>query len=110
MTELLTGIPAGVILALAVVVWIVASARITRLLTQDSFPPVVWLRMKWDDKTEGNGWNVLFHCHWCMSFWVTAAIGVWGFLSNLHWTWWILNVVLAASYISAFVVERDEVE
>lgn len=109
MTELLTGIPAGVILAVAVVVWIVSSARLTRLITQDTFPPVVWLRTKWDDKTDGNGWNTLFHCHWCMSFWVALAIGAWGYLSNLHWSWWIVNAVLAASYISACFVERDEV-
>jgi len=109
MTELLADIPAGVILTLAVVVWIVSSARLTRLLTQDSFPPVVWLRMKWDDKTDGSGWNTLFHCHWCMSLWVTAIIGAWGYLANLHWTWWVVNVVLAASYINAMIVERDEV-
>jgi len=110
MTELLTGIPAGVILIVAVLVWIVSSARLTRLLTQDDFPPVVWLRMKWDAKTDGTLWNKLFHCHWCMSFWTTAIVGAWGYLTNLHWTWWILNIVLAASYINAMIVERDEVE
>lgn len=108
MTELLADIPPGIILSIAAFVWIVSSARITRLITQDSFPPVVWLRIKWDDKTDGNGWNVLFHCHWCMSFWVTAIIGGWGYLSNLHWTWWIANITLAASYLSAMTVERDE--
>lgn len=111
MTELLADIPSGIILTVAVIVWIVSSARVTRLLTQDSFPPVVWFRMKWDDKTDGtrwDGWNVLFHCHWCLSFWVTAAIGAWGYLSNLHWSWWILNAALAASYLAAMTVERDE--
>jgi hypothetical protein len=44
-----------------------------------------------------------------MSFWVTAIVGAWGYLTNLHWTWWILNAFLAASYINAMIVERDEV-
>lgn len=99
----------ALVLVAAVLVGIVSSARLTRLLTQDSFPPVVWLRVKWDDKTDGNGWNVLFHCHWCMSFWTTLGVGAWGYLSELHESWWLVNGLLAASYVAAMIVERDEV-
>lgn len=94
----------------AAVVGIVSSARLTRLVTQDSFPPAAWLRIKWDEKTDGTSWNVLFHCHWCMSFWTTLPIGLWAYLSNLHISWWIFNAILAGSYLAAMVVERDEVE
>lgn len=109
MTELTANIPAGVVLAVAVVVWIASSARLTRLFTQDTFPPVVWARTKWDEYTEDTAWNTLLHCHWCLSVWVTPAVGAWGWLSNLHWTWWVFNFALAASYASAMIVERDEV-
>jgi len=95
---------------IAFVVGSLSAGRITRLLTQDSFPPAVWLRMKWDDKTDDNQWNVLMHCHWCLSFWVTAPIGLWAWLSNLHASWWVFNGILAATYVAAMVVERDEKE
>lgn len=95
-------------LFLAVVVGVVSSARLTRLITQDSFPPAVWVRMKWDDLTDDSQWNPLFHCHWCMSFWTTLPIGLWGWLSNFHVSWWVVNLLLAGSYLNAMLVERDE--
>lgn len=95
---------------IAFVVGSLSAGRITRLLTQDSFPPAVWLRMKWDDKTDDNQWNVLMHCHWCLSFWVTAPIGLWAWLSNLHTLWWVFNGIMAATYVAAMIVERDEKE
>lgn len=94
----------------AVIVGILSAARLTRLITQDSFPPAAWVRIKWDDLTDGTDWNVLFHCHWCMSFWVTLPIGLWGWLSNLHTSWWVFNGLIGASYVVAMVVERDEKE
>ena len=98
------------ILGVAALVGILSSARLTRLLTQDVWPPVVWLRIKWDDWTEDYGdWNKLFHCHWCMGPWTTAVIGAWGWASNLHWTWWAFNIWLAAAYLNSMIVERDEV-
>lgn len=97
------------IVAVAVVVGILSSARLNRLITQDSFPPSAWIRSKWDDRTDGTEWNKLFHCHWCMAPWTVLPIGLWGWLSDLHVTWWLFNVWLAASYVNAMIVERDEV-
>ena len=98
------------IVAVAVLTGILSSARLTRLLTQDEFPPAVWLRIKWDVLTEDNGWNKLFHCHWCMGPWTTAVVGLWGWLSDLHVSWWVFNIWLAAAYVNSMIVERDEVE
>jgi hypothetical protein len=95
-------------LFLAFVVGVISSARLTRLITQDSFPPAAWVRAKWDDRTDGSSWNDLFHCHWCMSFWTTLPIGLWGWLSNFHVSWWVVNILLAGSYLNAMLVERDE--
>lgn len=97
------------ILALAGVVGILSSARLTRLITQDVFPPAAWARSKWDNLTGDTDWRTLFHCHWCMAPWTTLAVGLWGYLSDLHISWWFFNVWLAASYIASMVVERDEV-
>jgi hypothetical protein len=99
-----------IVVLAAVIIGTLSAARLTRLVTQDSFPPAVWLRIKWDLLTEGSGWNVLFHCHWCMAPWMTLPIGVWGWLSDLHITWWAFNLWLAVSYLVAMIVERDEKE
>lgn len=98
-------------LVLAVLVAIVSSARLNRLLTQDYFPPTMWIRNKWDALTEDRfpDWNRLFHCHWCMSFWTTIPVVLWGWLSDLHISWWVVNGILAISYLNAMLVERDEI-
>lgn len=95
--------------ALAVGVGILSVGRLTRLITQDSFPPVVWLRMKWDAKTEGGGWNLLLHCHWCLAPWLVLPIGAWALLTDFHWSWWLFNGWLAIAYLTSMIVERDEV-
>lgn len=94
----------------AAIVGVFSIGRLTRLATQDTFPPSVWLRMKWDQITNDGPWSALAHCHWCLSVWITPAILLWGWLSELHWSWWIFNGWMAASYAAAMVVERDEVE
>lgn len=98
-----------------IVLWVVAfvvgslsAGRITRLIIHDTFPPIVWFRMKWDDKTDGNSWNTLFHCHWCLSFWVTLPIGLWAWFSHLDTAWWVFNGIMAASYVAPMIVERDQ--
>lgn len=95
---------------LAFIVGTLSVGRLTRLLTQDSFPPAVWLRIKLDDKTDDSAWNILMHCHWCLSIWVTAPIALWAWLSSLHTSWWVFNGIMAAAYVAAMVVERDEKE
>lgn len=98
------------IIALAVVVGVLSVGRLTRLVAQDSFPPSVWFRIKWDELTNDGPWSVLAHCHWCLTPWITIPIGLWGWLSDLHWSWWAFNVWLAVAYLAAIVVDRDEAE
>lgn len=93
---------------LAFVVGSLSAGRITRLIVHDDFPPSVWFRIKWDDKTDGSEWNKLFHCHWCLSFWITVPLGLWAWLSNLHTSWWVFNAIMAASYVVPMIVERDQ--
>lgn len=94
-------------IVLAAVVGIVSAARLTRLLTQDTYPPVVWLRVKYQDATDGTGWEDLVTCPYCASVWFMLAVGVWGWATNLQPAWWAFNGWMAAAYLAAMVVVRD---
>lgn len=98
------------VLATAVVVGLFSSARLTRLVVEDTFPPMVWLRVKWDTITNDGPWSLLAHCHWCLSLWMVIPIGLWGWLTELQTAWWVFNVWLAAGYVAGMIVERDEKE
>lgn len=104
------------------VVTVVSSSRITRLLTWDKFPPVLHVRdvyAEWTDKTDRRReWQVLAFCGYCMSFWVTAFVVLWGLLSGVFDDtargsalatdiWWYSNGILAASYLAALFMAHD---
>jgi hypothetical protein len=99
----------------AVVVGILSVARLTRLLTVDTWPPVVALRDWWDSKTsvvedgeEREGpWYALVSCPYCAAPWLTIPILAWAVLSDTHWTWWLFNGWLAVAYIAAIIVVKD---
>lgn len=111
-------IPDWLTVLLAVAVIILGPARLTRLMYHDEFPPMVWLRIKWDDLTDKPGklgqWNKLLHCPWCLSFWVTLACIAWLILAFniewLMWAWWVWWGALSAAYIGTMVIVRDEPE
>lgn len=101
--------------AFAVVV-ILASARLTRLVTFDHFPPVKWVREKYIEATDGSDWQLLGFCPYCASFWVTLAVLGSGVavgatdlpdLGVLAQAWWILMGSLGASYLAAMVMVHD---
>lgn len=91
----------------AFVIGVVSVARLTRLITQDTYPPVVWLRVWWEDLTDGTGWEKLATCPWCAAPYIAAAIGAWGWLTDFQTAWWVVNIWLAGSYLAAMVVIRD---
>lgn len=84
-----------------------ASARIARLIGFDSYPPVVWLRIKWDNATHNSDWNKLIHCGYCSTPYIAAADGGWGWVTHFQLAWWIVNIWLAASYAAAYIVSYD---
>lgn len=86
---------------------VVSSARITRLATHDAFPPIVWLRDKYADATDGTGWQLLAFCPYCASFWITAAVALIGYFTDFHEAWVLVNSIFAASYAAAILVARD---
>lgn len=94
--------------AAAALVGVLSSARLTRLLVSDDFPPIVWFRTKWDGLTNDGSWSKIVHCMWCASPYFSAMILAWGVLSHLHWTWWVFNGWMAGSYIASWIVFHDE--
>lgn len=99
----------AVFYGMAILVGIISTARITRLITQDTFPPSAWLRSRWDGLTEESPWNTLMHCHWCLAPWIIIPVAAWGFLADFNIWWWLVNGWLAASYLASIFVEHDEV-
>lgn len=96
-------------LAVALVT-ITSSARLARLATIDSFPPVKWLRDAYGAATDNKyllGWQELAYCPWCFSFWATLGVVLWGHLSGWCELWWVLNGALGGSYLAAILVAHD---
>ena len=112
-------LPDWFVVLLAIAVIVLGSARLTRVIWYDKFPPAAWLRAKWDDLTERPGtkrmqWNLLLHCPWCLSFWVALGcvgwfIGGW-YVEWIMWAWWVFWGTLAASYVGTIILVRDEPE
>lgn len=92
--------------AVALVV-VTSSARLTRLATVDKFPPVKWLREKYEDATDGTDWIWLALCGYCFSFWATLAVVLTGYFSDWHEVWWLINATFGASYLAAILMAND---
>lgn len=90
---------------------IVSSARLTRVVTFDVFPPTRWLRNAWGDLMDRasltRGYAILLSCQWCFSFWATLGVVLWGYYSDWDEVWWIVNGSLAASYLAAIFMTND---
>lgn len=101
----------------ASVVAVLGVYRLGRVIIYDSFPPAVWLRIKWDDLTYRNGeatsWNLLLHCPWCLLPWLMLGAGGWFALGwfvvpGLLWAWWLFWGWLALAGLASMVYVRDE--
>ena len=90
----------------AIVVGILSSARLTRLLVRDTWPPSVWVRLKWAEITKDGEWSDLVECPWCASQWITGAIMATALVTDLHPVWWVFNGWMAASLIVALVTKK----
>lgn len=92
----------------AVVVAVVGTARLTRLLVFDTYPPSAWVRARWDAITHDGPWSVLVHCGYCAAPWIGVITLAWGWASGLHWSWWLFYGFLTLAYLSATYVSWDE--
>lgn len=100
------------LILLTIAVAVLGVGRFVRAVVYDLFPPLVWWREKWTSWTDGTGWQLLFTCWWCLSFWVSAAcIGwwIWGlFVPWAAWAWWIFWGSFALGYLVPMLIVRDE--
>jgi hypothetical protein len=79
--------------------------RVTRLVQEDTFPPVEAARAAVMKRVSRDGAvEELFTCTWCMSVWVAAAV----FLARRFAprAWRPLAFIMAASAVTGFVSER----
>lgn len=85
---------------------VAATARLTRLLTWDTYPPVVALRMWWDNHTSED-WSELVHCGYCASMYIAPVVVLSGYFSDWHPIWWIITGTLTAAYGGAMMMAYD---
>lgn len=103
-----------------VAVVVMGTARVTRLVTFDHFPPVKWARNKFAEATDGSDWQLLAFCGYCASFWIAGVVVGWAVLAGVldgpvdvggmalgEKVWWLLFGTLGASYAAAMVMARD---
>lgn len=61
--------------ALLVVLTALTSARATRFLVADSFPPLAVARARFQDRYGPESWQTyLSRCPWCLGVWTSAAV------------------------------------
>lgn len=89
----------------------VSTARLTRLLTFDTFPPSIWVRMQWDKVTKDGSWSMLAHCGYCFGLWAAAFVLGWGYWCDWSGTWgtlwWLFNGWMAVGYTAAIIMVND---
>lgn len=89
------------------IVSVLSSARITRLITVDSFPPSARVRIWWDDLTNDGPWSMLVHCGYCFGLWAALLVVGSGYLSDWHTAWWLFNGWMSVGYAAAIVMAND---
>jgi hypothetical protein len=90
----------------ATIVGIVGVARLTRLIVDDDWPPVAWVRSQYLMRAKGE-WGVLVTCPFCVSPYFAAGSLAWAILTDLHWSWWLFHGWLAVAYAAALINVRD---
>lgn len=100
-------------LVAAVLVAILGVGRWVRLVTYDTFPPMVWVREKWyKAMKDRSNWSDLLFCPWCFTPWLMLVCIGWFLLSLsvvwVAWAWWLFWGWGALAYVASMVIVRDE--
>lgn len=90
----------------AFVVGVIATARLTRLVVDDDWPPIKWLREKYVMNVSYD-WSLLVECPFCVSPYFALPNLLVAWWSDLAWFWWIPNLWLAGAYLAAILNVRD---
>lgn len=92
------------------IIGIISTARVARLITHDTFPPMEWARPRIAAKL--GKWQDLVVCPFCLAPYLMAAqMGLWWWAHETNIWWWVMpNLWAAAMYVSAIVVAYDQPE
>lgn len=82
-----------------------AVARLTRLVQQDTVPPVLEVRERLLARYSDRRWVDLLDCPWCLSMWIAAAVAVARWRFPRAWPW--VARVLAGSAVVGQLAERQ---
>lgn len=107
--DVFQGWPTWVILAVAVI----SVARVARLITHDTWPPMEWARPRLAARL--GSWSELVLCPFCVAPYLMAGQLAWLVLLRGHGDaftlgWLIPNLWWAASYVAAIIVAYDQPE
>lgn len=91
----------------AVAIAVLSVARTARLVAQDTLPACAHLRV-WVKNHFPQRYADAIECQFCLTPWMAAGMATWFYLSDAHWSWWVVNGVWGFSYVSAMLVSWDE--
>jgi hypothetical protein len=94
---------------LAIAVGVFGTARLTRIIVHDDYPPAEWVRSHWVARV-GEDWGKLATCIWCAQPYVAAGCLAWGYFSDMHWSWWAFWGWMALSQAGSTLLAYDEPE
>ena len=89
-------------------IWVLAAARVTRLLTKDAITD--FIRIWGHKKTKGQDTTLTYFltCPWCVGMWV-CLLSAWSVILLTEWTWWLyLLLALMGSHIIGLMAENFE--
>lgn len=91
------------------VLWVLALARLTRLVNADEITDPIRLAVMRKTGPESK-WSYFLQCPWCVSMWlglVTAGFPVW--LTDSPW-WFLPLLALAGSHVTGLMAQLDTSE
>lgn len=102
--------------AVLLVIAVLSVARLARLITHDTWPPMEWARPRIARRLKG--WAELVICPFCVAPYLTVVQMLWFWLTYRQgvesdvfvWGWLIPNLWWALSYVAAIVVAYDQPE
>jgi hypothetical protein len=96
--------------AVMLAIGIISAARVVRLITHDTWPPMEWARPRIAAKL--GSWSEIMVCPFCCAPYVMAAqMGLWWWAHNTNIWWWVIpNTWAAAMYVAAMIVAYDQPE
>ena len=94
------------VIVAAVLTGIMGTARLTRLVVDDTWPPVIWLKSQYTGRVS-ESWAPLLSCAACFAPWVALPNLAIAIATDLHPAWWFINGWLAVAYAATMIVWRD---